>query len=234
MTPFSIVFPLFPRMTQLDFTGPLEVLTRAPGATVVLASLDGGVLEAGAGLVLSGLTPLGEIAACDLLCVPGGYGTVAMLDSPAYLNELARLGKGARYVSSVCTGSLLLGAAGLLQGKRAACHWAWRDLLGPLGAIPDDARVVRDGNVFSGGGVTAGIDLALLILAEVAGKTFAEGVQLALEYAPAPPFDSGRPESAEPAVLNAVQHRLQELSPDRTQAVKRAARRLANGALARD
>jgi transcriptional regulator GlxA family with amidase domain len=140
-------------------------------------------------MCFAGLHRLDSIDACDLLCVPGGFGTVAALDDAAYLNSLRRLGANARYVTSVCTGSLLLAAAGLLRGKRAACHWAWRDKLADFGVVPDAARVVRDGNVFTGGGVTAGIDLALEVMAEVAGRDYAETVQLAIEYAPAPPFD---------------------------------------------
>ena len=114
-------------------------------------------------------------------------------------------GGGAQYLTSVCTGSLILGAAGLLKGKRAACHWAWRDMLSLFGAIPDAARVVRDGNIITGGGVTAGIDFAFVVAAELAGEAFAQGLQLGLEYAPAPPFNGGRPETAPPEVLAQVE-----------------------------
>jgi transcriptional regulator GlxA family with amidase domain len=118
-----------------------------------------------------------------------------------YLGALRRLAARAQYVTSVCTGSLLLGAAGLLEGRRAACHWAFRELLRVLGALPDARRVVRDGNVFTGGGVTAGIDMALAISAEIAGEEHAQAVQLAMEYAPEPPFDAGRRESARSEIL---------------------------------
>ena len=140
--------------------------------------------------------PLAAVAACDVLLVPGGFGTEQVIADKAALAGIARLGRQARYVTSVCTGSLVLGAAGLLEGRRAACHWAWRDMLALYGATPDPGRVVRDGNVFSGGGVTAGIDFALVLAAELAGEAVAKTIQLALEYAPAPPFDSGRPENA--------------------------------------
>src|SRR5690606_31365725 len=123
-----------------------------------------------------------------------------------------RLSATARYVTSVCTGSLILAAAGLLAGKRAATHWAWRELLVPFGVTVDEARVVRDGNVFTGGGVTAGIDLALTVAAEVAGDVYAQGVQLGIEYAPAPPFDSGRPELAIPEVLARVKQLMEPLA----------------------
>ena len=116
----------------------------------------------------------------------------------AFIGEIRRLAERARYVTSVCTGSLILGAAGLLKGRRAACHWAWRDQLALFGAIADEGRVVRDGHVFTGGGVTAGIDFALTLAAEIAGDAFAQGLQLSLEYAPQPPFDCGRPRPPRP------------------------------------
>ncbi|HEY7158607.1 MAG TPA: DJ-1/PfpI family protein, partial [Gemmataceae bacterium] len=137
-----------------------------------------------------------------------------------------RLAKTARYVTSVCTGALVLGAAGLLKGKRATSHWAWRDALSAFGAIPDSARVVRDGNVFTGGGVTAGIDFALTVLAEVAGDEFAQSVQLGIEYAPAPPFNSGRPELAAGHILANTQQRYERVRSARDAAIQRAAARL--------
>ena len=202
--PFHIVFALFPDVTHLDFTGPHQILCRLPGAQVVVASQAGGEIEAD-GLVFARVARLAEVGHCDLLCVPGGFGVTQAMADPAFLGELRRLAAGARYVTSVCTGSLLLGAAGLLKGKRAACHWAWRDQLALFGAIPDPARVVRDGNVFTGGGVTAGVDFALTIAAEIAGPDVAQAIQLAVEYAPDPPFHAGRPETAPPAVLERVQ-----------------------------
>ena len=194
--PLTIVFAIFPNVTQLDFTGPLQVLSRLPGAKIVIASPQGGAVPTDCFFSVAESTPLADVAACDVLLVPGGFGTEQVIADKAALAEIARLGAQARYVTSVCTGSLVLGAAGLLRGKRAASHWAWRDLLSLYGATPDDARVVRDGNVFTGGGVTAGIDFALVLAAELAGEEVAKTIQLALEYAPAPPFDAGRPESA--------------------------------------
>jgi cyclohexyl-isocyanide hydratase len=225
-TAYRVVFPLFPGVTQLDFTGPLEVLSRLPGAECVLASVEGGRLELGGGLVLAELVRLGDVPDCSLLCVPGGYGTVTALDDARYLGELTRLGRTASTVTSVCTGSILLAAAGLLAGKRAACHWAWRDLLVPFGVVPDSARVVRDGNVITGGGVTAGIDMALTVLAELEGPDFARAVALSLEYAPEPPFEAGRPELAKPEILRTVTERLERLGSERRDAVARAAARL--------
>jgi transcriptional regulator GlxA family with amidase domain len=220
---FPVVFPLYPRVTQLDFTGPYEVFARLPGARTILASLTGGSLEVAGGMQFGGLTRLADVERCSLLCVPGGFGTVEVMEDQGYLEQLRRLAQGATYVTSVCTGSLLLGAAGLLHGRRAACHWAWRELLPVFGALPDPARVVRDGNVFTGGGVTAGIDMALTVVAEVAGADFAETVQLAIEYAPAPPFDSGRPERARPEILATARRRLDATREARHGAAQRAA-----------
>lgn len=221
-----VVFALYPGVTQLDFTGPLQVLSRVPGAKVELCSLTGGALSLAPGFDVVGLAKLEAIERCSLLCVPGGYGTIEMLREREYVRQIVRLGRMARYVTSVCTGSLLLAAAGLLDGKRAACHWAWRDLLAEFGVTVDSRRVVRDGNVFTGGGVTAGIDLALTVVAEIAGREFAECVQLGLEYAPEPPWDSGRPELASPQVVAQVKQRLETLGAGRVEAVKDAVRNL--------
>jgi cyclohexyl-isocyanide hydratase len=221
-----IVFALFPGVTQLDFTGPHQVFASLPGATVMLASVAGGAIE-GSGITFSGLHRLADISACDVICVPGGMGvTDNAIRDAAFLAELRRLAGSARYVTSVCTGSLALGAAGLLRGKRAACHWAWRDLLTLFGAIPDAGRVVRDGNVITGGGVTAGIDFAFTVVAELAGAEMAQAIQLQIEYAPAPPFAAGRPETAPPAILARVNERNAALAAQRRGAVEAAAARL--------
>ena len=172
----QIVIPLYPNVTHLDFTGPHQVLSRLPGASVVVASMGGADIEA-EGLVFSRLADLSKIEGCDMLCVPGGLGTTdAMLDE-AFMGEIRRLGEGAKYLTSVCTGSLILAAAGFLRGKRAACHWAWRELLEPFGAVVDDSRVARDGNIITGGGVTAGLDFAFVMLAESALSFLGIGIQ---------------------------------------------------------
>lgn len=224
--PFVVVFAVYPGVAQLDFTGPYEVLSRAPAVRCIVASRAGEPITVEGGLCFAGIARLADVAHCDLLCVPGGQGTVEALGDQELLAQLRRLAGGARYLASVCTGSLLLGAAGLLQGRRAACHWAWRDALRAFGALPDPARVVRDANVFSGGGVTSGIDLALVVLAELAGEDCAQAVQLTLEYAPQPPFHAGRPESAPAAVLAAVQARIDQARPTREAALAAAAERL--------
>jgi cyclohexyl-isocyanide hydratase len=221
--PFEVVFALFPRVTQLDFTGPYEVLWRLPGAHCTLASAAGGDVEADGGIVFRTVR-LGDVPRCDLLCVPGGFGVVTAMADAALLADLRRLAAGTRYVTSVCTGSLVLAAAGLLRGRRAACHWAWRDLLTQFdGVTPDGARVVRDGHVVTGGGVTAGIDMALTVFAEIAGAPAARAVQLGIEYAPAPPFDCGSPDRADPAIIAAVQQRLESMRAQRLHAVRCAA-----------
>ena len=226
MPKLQIVFALYPGVTHLDFTGPHQVLVRTPNASVVAASMGAQDIEA-EGLTFSNLADLAKLEHCDVLCVPGGFGTTdAMLDA-AFMAQIRRLGASATYLTSVCTGSLILGAAGFLTGKRATSHWAWREQLAEFGAIVSDERVVRDGNLFTGGGVTAGIDFALVLLAEMAGQDYAESIQLGLEYAPAPPFNSGRPELARPEVLANIKARMAEMANARSAAVSSAANRLA-------
>ena len=222
---FSVVFALYPRVTQLDFTAPFEIFARLPRARCVLASVDGVPIQGDGGITFSGIVRLADVDACELLCVPGGFGTVAAMEDRIYLSELERLAAKAQFVTSVCTGSLLLAAAGLLRGRRAACHWAWRELLADFGVTPDPARIVRDGNIITGGGVTAGIDVALAVMAEIAGVDYAQVVQLALEYSPEPPFDSGRPERARPEIVAAALKRLDAIRTERSAAVRRAADR---------
>lgn len=225
-SPFIVVFALYNRVTHLDFTGPDEVFWRLPGAQCVMASAGGGQIRADGGLTITNVERLADIAHADLICVPGGFGVIEAMGDTEFVREVRRLAGGARYVTSVCTGSLVLGAAGLLRGKRAACHWAWRDLLPAFGATVDESRVVRDGNLITGGGVTAGIDMALSVMADIAGAEHAQAVQLGIEYAPAPPFDCGRPERAAPHILQAVTERLDRLRADRYAAVQEAAQRL--------
>ncbi len=222
---FSVVFALYPRVTQLDFTAPFEIFARLPRARCVLASVEGVPIQGDGGITFAGIVRLADIETCELLCVPGGFGTVAAMEDRSYLSELERLAAKAQFVTSVCTGSLLLAAAGLLRGKRAACHWAWRELLADFGVTPDPARIVRDGNIITGGGVTAGIDMALAVMAEIAGVDYAQVVQLALEYSPEPPFDSGRPERARPEIVAAALKRLDAIRVERSAAVRRAADR---------
>jgi cyclohexyl-isocyanide hydratase len=223
-----IVFAVFPGVMQLDFTGPYEVFATLPGSEVIVASVAGGTLESSTRLTFTGLQRLADIPACDVICVPGGRGvTDNAIPDEAFLGELRRLAATSQFVTSVCTGSLALGAAGLLRSKRAACHWAWRDALSLFGATPVAERVVRDGNIVTGGGVTAGIDFALSLVAEIAGAEAAQAIQLQIEYAPAPPFNAGLPETAPPAVLARVREQSADTARARREAIETAARRLA-------
>lgn len=198
----NIVFVLFPNITQLDFTGPLQVLSRLPGASVHLAAQTLDPISTDAVLTLNPTCTFADCPLADVLCIPGGFGVDQAILAPDLMAFVKRGGARAKYVTSVCTGAFVLGAAGLLEGKRATTHWAYHDALADVGAIPVKSRVVRDGNIFTGGGVTAGIDFAFTLAAEIAGEAFARGLQLGLEYDPAPPFDSGSPDKAAPEALD--------------------------------
>jgi cyclohexyl-isocyanide hydratase len=191
-----IGFLLFPHVTQLDLTGPAQILSRLPGATIHLTwqTLDPVVTDVGFRIVPT--VCFDDCPQLDVLCVPGGFGIVDQVLDATTLAFLRRQAAGARFVTSVCNGSLVLGAAGLLDGYRSACHWLWRHHLPRFGAVPVNARIVRDRNRLSGGGVTAGIDFALALAAEIAGADTARLLQLAFEYDPQPPFDAGTPEKA--------------------------------------
>lgn len=217
---FRIVFILYPRLTQLDFTGPYEVLARMPNAEVIIASKGGGELKTEMGLTFANLRALADVERADMIMIPGGPGQTEAMQDQAFMAEVKRLGESAEYVTSVCTGSLILAAAGLLNGKRAGSHWAYRELLSMFGSIPDDARVVRDGNAITGGGVTAGIDIALTIVADLAGEKVAKMIQLAIEYAPAPPFNCGRPETADAETIAAVKQLFSTFATERREAIE--------------
>ena len=221
--PFRIVEVIYPGMTQLDFTAPHTVFSRIPNSETIVGSLPGGAIASDGGLTFAGTTPMAGIDRCDLLFFPGGFAATEVACDPAFMGEARRLAAGARYLTSVCTGSLILAATGLLKGRRAACHWAWRDMLALFGVVPDPARVVRDGDIITAGGVTSGLDFALVVAAELAGEAFAQALQLNLEYAPAPPFNAGRPETAPPEILAMVQQRMDAVMPARLAQAKLAA-----------
>jgi cyclohexyl-isocyanide hydratase len=203
----EIGFLVFPQVQQLDLTGPYEVLAALQGATnhLVWKTLD--PVASSTGLRLSPTTTFATCPLLDVLCIPGGVGVNALMEDAVVIAFVRRQAEQARYVTSVCTGALVLGAAGLLQRRRATTHWNARDLLSSFGAIPSEGRVVRDGNLITAGGVTAGIDFGLALVAELAGQTEAETIQLGLEYAPAPPFQAGTPETASSSVLAAAKER---------------------------
>jgi len=215
---------LYPGLTQLDLTGPFEVLHRVPDTRVHLLwkTLDPVTADSGLGLVptttLAGCPPLG------MVFVPGGTGQMALMQDGEVLGFLREQGARARWVTSVCTGALLLGAAGLLEGYEATTHWAFVDLLPMFGARPARARVVVDRNRVTGGGVTAGIDFALRIAAELAGDDVAKRIQLGLEYDPQPPFRSGHPDVAEPAVVAAMRQHFAAIASARRDQIAGLAR----------
>ena len=190
---FHIGFILFPNVTQLDFTGPLQVLHRLPDSQVHIISHTLEPVPSDCGLSLVPTTTFQDCPPLDLICVPGGFGVEQAMADPVLIAFLKEQAGQARYITSVCTGAFVLGAAGLLKDKRATTHWAYHSLLSEVGAIPTQGRVVRDGRVFTGGGVTAGIDFALTIVAEIASQTIAQRIQLSIEYDPAPPFVGGSP-----------------------------------------
>jgi len=199
---------LFPRLTQLDLTGPFEFLHRLPDARVHLLWKDTRPVRAESGLLLTPTTPLDDCPPLDVLFVPGGFGQRALMTDETVLSFLREKGASAKWVTSVCTGSLLLGAAGLLRGYQATTHWAYVDLLPSFGAEYVKQRVVVDRNRITGGGVTAGIDFGLRLAAELAGERVAKALQLGLEYDPEPPFRSGHPDVADPLLVEEVRARL--------------------------
>lgn len=224
--PFVIVEALFPGMTQLDFTGPHTIFSRIPDTKTIVASESGGEIASDDGLIFAGTARLADVERCDLLFIPGGVSVTDAINDIAFMKEIRRLASGARYLTSVCTGSLVLGAAGLLKGRRAACHWGWRDMLRLFEAEPDPSRVARDGNIITGGGVTAGIDFALVVAAELAGETIAQALQLSIEYAPAPPFNAGQPDTAPAEVVAQVQARMATVRSKRMASARIAAARI--------
>jgi cyclohexyl-isocyanide hydratase len=221
-----IGFLVFPRVQQLDLTGPHDVFASIPGASVHLVGKTLNPVNASSGLLLSPTVAFADCPALDVLCVPGGVGVNDLMEDDTTLDFIKRQAATARFVTSVCTGSLVLGAAGLLRGRRATTHWASHHLLEAFGAIPVKERVVQDGNLMTGGGVTAGIDFALTLLTGLIGETEAQAIQLQLEYAPAPPFNSGTPDTAPKAVVDLAWSRGEAARAQRTAIVARAAARM--------
>ena len=193
---FQTGFVIFPNLTQLDFTGPLQVLARLPEAETHIIAKTRDPVPSDCGLSLVPTKTFAEAPQLDLLCIPGGFGVDQAMEDDATIAFVRAQGANAKYVTSVCTGAFILGAAGLLRGKRATTHWAYHHLLPRVGAIPLQERVVRDGNTFTGGGVTAGLDFAFTVMDEIAGPEHTQAVQLGLEYDPRPPFDAGSPRRA--------------------------------------
>jgi cyclohexyl-isocyanide hydratase len=217
---------VFPRVTQLDFTGPLQVFSSIPGAKVHLIWKRIEPVTSDSVMAVTPTTTFADCPQLDVICVPGGIGTDDMVNDEEMLAFLKKQAEGARYITSVCTGSLVLGAAGLLRGYRATTHWSQMEALAPFGAIPTNTRVCVDRNRLTGGGVTAGIDFALTLVSLMVNRKTAEAIQLRLEYNPAPPFNAGSPETAPPEVLALMRERMAPTQPARLENYRRAAERL--------
>jgi cyclohexyl-isocyanide hydratase len=221
-TRLNIGFLLFPEVTQLDLTGPVQVFSSLPNATIHLLWKRIEPIASDGPIVLTPTMTLAECPQLDVICVPGGFGTDALMADDAVLDFLRQQAREAAFVTSVCTGSLVLGAAGLLQGYRAATHWSAREALPYFGAILSEERVCIDRNRVTGGGITAGIDFALTLVSLLTDRPTAEAIQLRLEYNPAPPFTAGSPETAPPEVLAAMRDKMAPGQARRIEAVKRA------------
>ena len=217
---------LFEGLDQIDLTGPFEVLSRMPNATYRVFAKTTDPVRDVRGLRITPDAALADAPQLDLLHVPGGFGQEALMDDEEVLGWIRRQAAGARCVFSVCTGALICGAAGLLKGRRATTHWAAFHLLPFFGAIPVNERVVVDGNMIFAAGVTAGIDGALRVAAELRGDEAAQAIQLYMQYAPEPPFDSGTPETAPPAILEGARRAVHAITEQRGVTARRVAARL--------
>jgi cyclohexyl-isocyanide hydratase len=217
---------LFPRLTQLDMTGPYEILARLPNTRVHLISHTLDPVKTDRGMMIVPTVTYADCLQLDVIMVPGGPGQQDLMEDAVVLEFLQRQARGAKYVTSVCTGSLVLGAAGLLKGKRATSHWAAVDHLGLLGATPVSERVVIDGNIVTGAGVASGIDFALTLAAILECEEVAREIQLQIEYDPDPPFNSGSPAAAEPETLETLRERGATLNEQRREVARRVGQRL--------
>ncbi len=224
MTTFAML--LVPDMTQLDFTGPYEVFVRCPGAKVELVWKRKEPVKSEFGLTIEATTSFASLQKADVLFIPGGRGMNALLNDEEVLSWIRQIAKSAKYVTSACTGALVLGAAGLLVGKKATTHWTALEMLSDFGAIPTKARTVRDGNVVTGGGVTAGIDFALKLAEVMHGRDVAQTIQLNIEYNPDPPFKAGHPDTAPAHITQAFIENTLARKLERLALVKQAAAKL--------
>ena len=227
--PLQIGLVIFPKVTQLDLTGPVQVFSSVPGAKLHLIWKRIEPVTSDSVLTLTPTTTFADCPQLDVICVPGGVGTDDMINDTDMLDFLRRQAAGAKYITSVCTGSLVLGAAGLLRGYRAATHWTAMDFLEAFGATPTRTRVCIDRNRVTGGGVTAGIDFALTLVSILVDRKTAEAIQLRLEYNPAPPFNSGSPDTAPPEILALMKEKIAPAQVRRAEAIHRAAARLGSG-----
>ena len=211
MSLFNVGFVIFPELTQLDFTGPQQVLARLPQSAMHIVARSEAPVPSDSGLSLVPTHTFENCPRLDLICVPGGNaGVVRAMGDQETIEFIKRQSGTAKYITSVCTGAFLLGVAGLLKGRRATTHWAFAELLPLVGATHEKARVVKDGNVITAGGVTSGIDFGLRMVAEIAGETVAQAIQLGFEYDPDPPFASGHPDRASDIVKATVAPRYEQ------------------------
>jgi cyclohexyl-isocyanide hydratase len=224
--PLQIGLVVFPRVTQLDMTGPQQVFSSVPGAKVHLIWKRIEPVASDTPLVLTPTVSFADCPQLDVICVPGGIGTDDMVNDEEMLDFLSAQAVAAKYITSVCTGSLVLGAAGLLQGYRATTHWTAMEFLASFGATPTKVRVCVDRNRVTGGGVTAGIDFALTLVSIMLDQATAEAIQLRLEYNPAPPFNSGSPDTAPPQLVAMFKEKIAPTRQRRSDAIGRAAARL--------
>jgi transcriptional regulator GlxA family with amidase domain len=209
----NIAIPIFDQITALDAVGPYEVLSRLPDARVSFIAKERGPKRTENGmLALVADLALSELPEPDVIVVPGGFGTRALATDDEMLAWLRRAHEHSTWTTSVCTGSLLLAAAGLLDGLKATTHWLQYDLLRPYGAIPVAERVVREGKIITAAGVSAGIDMALMLAGEIAGTEWAHGIQVGIEYDPEPPFIGGSPATAPAAIVEFVRARANRLA----------------------
>ena len=217
---------LFEGLDQIDMTGPFEVLSRIPNSTYRVYGKTARPVRDVKGLRLTPDAILADAPPLDVLHVPGGFGQEALMENEEVLAWIRQQAAGACSIFSVCTGALICGAAGLLKGRRATTHWASFHLLPFFGAIPVNERVVVDGSYVFAAGVTAGIDGALRLAAELRGDATAQAIQLHMAYAPEPPFDSGTPETAPPAILRRARQSMQDITTRREVTARRVAARL--------
>jgi cyclohexyl-isocyanide hydratase len=214
---------MFDGMDQIDLTGPFEVLSRVPSSTYQTYAKTVSPVRDLHGLRLIPDAMLGEAPPLDVLHIPGGSGQEALMEDQEVIAWIQKQAVGARYIFSVCTGALLCGAAGLLKGRRATTHWSCLQLLPYFGAIPVNERVVTDANYVFAAGVTAGIDGALRLAAELRGEEVAQAIQLDMVYAPEPPFNSGTPESAPPAIREQAKLSYRKITAQRESTARRIA-----------
>lgn len=226
-TAVTIGLLAFPNITQLDLTGPYEVFSRMRSKRLEIVAKTTAPIRSDTGFVLTPTVSYAECPQLDVVFVPGGPGQQALMDDAETLSFLAAQAKRATWIASTCTGSLVLGAAGLIAGKRASCHWLSLPLIEVLGGIPADERVVVDGNLLTTAGVSAGIDGALKLVALIEGEEMAKTIQLMIEYDPEPGFESGSPRTADPALVDRIRSFAADLMVARERAAREAAARLA-------